>query len=533
MVKFMKPPPDSTFRKGGGGDHDDKYKRYLPPVEEKPPPMCGKGVIDKVLRKPSGKKKIDKAPRKPSGRKKERGASDNSLQTRNFRLKPSKSGDKYAKVPGGVMSPVSESGSIERRNDKLTKHIIESVDSGVDLVQFDPKELEVSMDDDASIEVTHTPKKKSSPLLSPFVGWLSPSSDTSSKKEKAAEESKSPKSIVREERKEEKVEETENYEVLAAMRELVLRQQAALKRLSEKNFTISQELEHREKTLEELAKEKERHKQEINKLETEKVEAEAETASLREEMQGFVEGELSKYRRKGRRQVFKFGSSSESVSSDGGSRGILSDSTYNDIGGSAVWDGVVPSVGESYSSRTPDSSEFDDDTEHTETDDSRSEAIYSRRPLINEYYDEIAESRSDVIYSSRGSSVERRTGSSPDRKSGRSASPYRRKNRRSPRLARSARSPRSVSRTSTRSAMSGRSARSDRSAKSDGKSISTAQISVGQMVTTNKPTKEEVELFRQRLATIQQRRMDRRSERQKRTANSRPVVRFGASSYNE
>lgn len=512
--------------------------------DEQIPPMCGKAVVDKLLLKTSHSSSNDN---KSASSQRQIGPVENITNPKSPRFLTFKRNKK--KTPSSythVLSPntdasASPASSPMNGMDKWKSPT--APEEAESIPQFDPKELEVCNEDCFSVEVSHTPTSGSNRSTKTGIkSALKLPSVTEKKKEEdddnnnTDEESerliKSVDFSLSTSKMDEfsKRKDKDTKEVLVAMRELVLKQQSALKQLSDKNRTFRRDLSNKIIEIARLKKENTSQADEIKKLQVQKGVAEAETVYLREELKA-LKGELdilrpkeslSSKNKKEVESIFQFTSMSESRSQ---SASDDDDDTIDDfrqtmrsldIVDPESWSPHMCSPVAIGSGSTFAGSSSGSEGVVQENGTGRSDYSESQRDDVGASRSDISSMRDDLDYLSEGKSdilysTPRKSGS------GSNGWTYFRN-------------------TPSVSAMS---EQSDESGTSDQKtaynSVSTAQIDDKKNLgnSTQKPvSREDVAVFRERLGLIQKRREERKVERNsmKKGGRRKTMVSFGENS---
>jgi hypothetical protein len=503
MVKFTKPSQTSH--------HPSNARNLFYIVEEEKPRTCGTGVVDKVLRMSASSSSRERNDRSNDSRDK----NQTNIFSKPAKIKTDSSNTRYKPVPEGPLSPISQTGSGEDKNKKLST-VIPDPSSDVDMIQFDPEHM-LTRNEDDTIEVTHIPgnaKESRATVFSNFEREIeAQESPTSARlslitKEFMFDEAESKEIYYKQEAEtrrtlSEKNASSNNSEALVAMRELALRQKAKLKKVEAANDSFRVELAQQRSKVCALEKEKEDLEEKLQTLETRKLIAESEAACLREQMK-VMQGEICLLKnaiQPGSSKCYDFGSAAESdlpsddeSSIDEFTRALIS-GPLNVVGwgasksrGQTVGAQIEEIYGESYSKLVLCNRDDSDSLDET-----RNDVVQTKRQLDDQ--------REAVNFKSEELFLGDTSESFYDRAEGNELVSY------------------------ARGEAERSEARTEGSEPIDPKYVSTAQIGMGR-ISALKPTKEDVALFRQRLEVIQKRRIDRRTERDKKANRNAPVVRF-------
>jgi hypothetical protein len=304
MVPF---PNHSPMSQGGsffgsyGADEDPKSHQ-----------MCGKGFVDKLLRK-TGSSSSSRQQVGPIG-------GDSGTRTKCF-LNPSMKlgGERriYAEVPESMNLTGTDSSSCASEKSHEEWHMEELLEQELDIVQFDPTELELQ--EDGSVEVhtpnsqrqvsksfslnTQQPQTSSWSLTLPSVAEEASDEDEEEEEEEddddeglretmRTDENNDHKGMREQARDENAGFDPQKKKILAAMRTLVLKQQVALKELSQQNYQYRRELADQQIAVLRLKEENEKQHNRIKQLEAENQVVEAANVWMREEIH-VAKGEIS------------------------------------------------------------------------------------------------------------------------------------------------------------------------------------------------------------------------------------------------
>lgn len=163
----------------------------------------------------------------------------------------------------------------------MIEEMMSMKDGGI--IQFNPNELLLSSNED-SIEISHSPSAQQTSSAPPVTSTpKNPNISWSSALPSVAEEA-----VGEDDRNDENrtigTEPAERQKVLGAMRQLVMKQQSALKEISEQNYQFRRQIDEQNVTIARLRKEREEQNGIVKNLESEKKVMEAEAVWLREEL---------------------------------------------------------------------------------------------------------------------------------------------------------------------------------------------------------------------------------------------------------
>ena len=283
--------------------------QYQEPGGEKVPQMCGKGMIDKILRKGSSSSTSSRQQVGPLSVDTGDGSSSRYCLNPAMKKYPPKRRT-YSEMPEMMMQETdSSSCASDNRQDEWTDDVPNYEPFQRGIAQFDPNQLELSSDGDR-IEVEHTPSSQPqvvqdfSHTMAPQSGsWTLtlPSVAEESEEEDSDDDEKNDafgkamrgdaNDLIQASKRQEAIT-PRKRKVLKAMRELVLKQQSALKELSDQNYQYKGMLADQKIAVLRLNQEKEKQQNRIDELEKGSKAAESEAAWLREELKR-LKGELS------------------------------------------------------------------------------------------------------------------------------------------------------------------------------------------------------------------------------------------------
>ena len=290
MNDFSIGSPTRSQRASRDGTFDQVYDDEL-----SSPPMCGQAVITKILGKSPGRPHqiaplLDTDSNRGTKSCISISASKKMATYRNQR---------YQEV-GSPRSPDTESSSSSEREEPEQTTFMQPVESLPSfIVQFDPQELRALQEEklkDSPInkgQNQQTPGQNQQPPMAPFSRtslWpstLSPVTEEQSfelEDKSHASQSQASRDVVEKPPSDAALPSSEKSEKVAAMRKLVLKQQNALQELSKQNSQYRRELGESKNKLLKMQKERSQQQERIVQLIIEKEAIESECVWLREEM---------------------------------------------------------------------------------------------------------------------------------------------------------------------------------------------------------------------------------------------------------
>jgi len=283
MTSFPIGSPDASQRASRNGPFDQ-----VPDDELRSPPMCGQAVITKILGKSPGRQhQVAPLLHAESNRGTRScisiSASKKISTFRNLR---------YEEVGGSQRSPDTESSSSSEREDPEETPIMQPIESLPSyIVQFEPQELKVLQEEklrESSVNKVQRQRSPMTPFSRTSIRTTPLAPVTEERSFELEDKSQASQSQASRDAAEKSIsgatEPAEKSDKVAAMRKLVIKQQKALQELSEQNSQYRREVGESKSKLSKMQKESSRQQARIDKLVIDKEALLSECVWLREEM---------------------------------------------------------------------------------------------------------------------------------------------------------------------------------------------------------------------------------------------------------